>query len=123
MKDDKTLENLLDLDGIKMVIDEKLGLWVKFEASVTSLSIRSNGIRYSLSLHDQHGRRIIGFDNAHKIEYGAKRMVAPKRTFDHWHFNEHDEGRPYHYVNAGKLMEDFWLEVEKRLTLLKKDEK
>ena len=23
MKDDKTLENLLDLDGIKMVIDEK----------------------------------------------------------------------------------------------------
>ena len=123
MKDDTTLENLLDLDGIKMVIDEKLGLWVKFEASVTSLSIRSNGIRYSLSLHDQHGRRIIGFDNAHEIEYGAKRMVAPKRTFDHWHFNENDEGRPYHYVNAGKLMEDFWLEVEKRLTLLKEDEK
>ena len=50
-------------------------------------------------------------------------MVAPKRTFDHWHFNEHDEGRPYHYVNAGKLMEDFCLEVEKRLTLLKEDEK
>jgi len=123
MKDDTTLENLLDLDGIKMVIDEKLGLWVKFEASVTSLSIRSNGIRYSLSLHDQYGRRIIGFDNAHEIEYGAKRMVAPKRTFDHWHFNEHDEGRPYHYVNTGKLMEDFWLEVEKRLTLLKEDEK
>lgn len=123
MKDDTTLENLLDLDGIKMVIDEKLGLWVKFEASVTSLSIRSNGIRYSLSLHDQHGRRIIGFDNAHEIEYGAKRMVAPKRTFDHWHFNEHDEGRPYHYVNAGKLMEDFWSEVEKRLHLLKEDEK
>ena len=123
MKDDTTLVNLLDLDGIKMVIDKKLGLWVKFEASVTSLSIRSNGIRYSLSLHDQHGRRIIGFDNAHEIEDGAKRMVAPKRTFDHWHFNEHDEGRPYHYVNAGKLMEDFWLEVEKRLTLLKEDEK
>lgn len=123
MKDDTTLENLLDLDGIKMVIDEKLGLWVKFEASVTSLSIRSNGIRYSLSLHDQHGHRIIGFDNAHEIEYGAKRMVSPKRTFDHWHFNEHDEGRPYHYVNAGKLMEDFWSEVEKRLHLLKEDEK
>lgn len=43
MKDDTTLENLLDLDGIKMVIDEKLGLWVKFEASVTSLSISRMG--------------------------------------------------------------------------------
>ena len=40
MKDDKTLENLLDLDGIKMVIDEKLGLWLKFEVSITSLSVR-----------------------------------------------------------------------------------
>jgi hypothetical protein len=122
MKDDKTLENLLDLNGIKMVIDEKLGLWVKFEVSVTSWSIRPNGVRYSLSLHDRRGRRIIGFDNAHEIEYGAKRMVAPKRTFDHWHFNEQDEGRPYHYLNAGKLLEDFWVEVEKRLNLLKEDE-
>ena len=123
MKDDKTLENLLDLDGIKMVIDEKLGLWVKFEVSVTSLSVRPNGVRYSLSLHDQHGHRIIGFDNAHEIEYGPKRMVAPKRTFDHWHFNENDEGRPYDYVTAGRLMEDFWVEVEKRLTLLRGDKK
>lgn len=123
MKDDKTLENLLDLDGIKMVIDEKLGLWVKFEVSVTSLSVRSNGVRYSLSLHNKLGHRIIGFDNAHEIEYGAKRMVAPKRTFDHWHFDELDEGRPYAYVNAGKLMEDFWVEVEKRLALLKEDKK
>ena len=123
MQGDTTLKNLLDLDGIKMVIDDKLGLWVKFEVFETPVSIRANGIRYSLSLHDQYGRRIIGFDNAHEIEYGAKRMVAPKRTFDHWHFNARDEGRPYHYVNAGKLLEDFWFEVEKRLILLKEDEK
>ncbi|MCX7114372.1 MAG: hypothetical protein NTW08_00430 [Gammaproteobacteria bacterium] len=123
MKDDNTLENLLDLDGIKMVIDEKLGLWVKFEVSITSLSVRSNGIRYSLSLHDQYGRRIIGFDNAHEVEYGAKRLVSPKRIFDHWHVDEHDKGQPYHYVNAGKLVEDFWVGVEKRLTLLKENEK
>ncbi len=123
MKDDKTLENLLDLDDTKMVIDEKLGLWVKFEAFSTSVSIRSNGVRYSLSLHDKLGNRIMGFDNAHEIEYGSKRKVSPKRTFDHWHFDERDKGRPYDYVNAGKLMEDFWMEVEKRLVLLKESEK
>ena len=50
-------------------------------------------------------------------------MVAPKKTFDHWHFDAYDKGRPYHYVNAGRLMEDFWVEVEKRLALLKEDEK
>ena len=77
----------------------------------------------TLSLHDQHGRRIIGFDNAHEVEYGGKHMVSPKRRFDHWHVDEHDKGRPYHYVNAGRLVEDFWMEVEKRLTLLKEDEK
>lgn len=113
------LENLLDLDGTKLVIDEVLGLWVKFEAKKTALSVRKTGVRYSLSLHARCGRRIMGFDNAHLIEYGAKRKVAPKRTFDHWHYDEQDKGRPYQYVNAGQLMEDFWLEVEKRLLLLK----
>ena len=121
MNDDKTLENLLDLDGMKMVIDDKFGLWIKFDISTTSLSIRSNGVRYSLSLHDRYGQRILGFDNAHEIKYAAKRMVAPKRTFDHWHYDEHDEGRPYHYINAGKLLEDFWIEVDKRLSLLKEN--
>ena len=102
MEDDKTLKNLLDLDGIRMVIDEELGLWVKFDVSITSFSVRTNGIRYALSLHDQRGRRILGFDNAH---------------------DEHDEGRPYQYINAGQLVGDFWEEVEKRLNLLKGDEK
>lgn len=121
MDNDKTLENLLDLDGMKMVIDDKLGLWIKFEVSTTSISTRSSGVRYSLSLHDCSGQRILGFDNAHEIKYAAKRMVAPKRTFDHWHYDENDEGRPYHYINAGKLIEDFWIEVDKRINLLKEN--
>lgn len=121
MNDDKTLETLLDLDGMKMVIDDRLGLWIKFEASITSLSTRPSGVRYSLSFHGRYGQRILGFDNAHEIKYAAKRMVAPKRTFDHWHYDEHDEGRPYHYINAGKLIEDFWIEVDKRLILLKEN--
>ena len=115
------IENLLELNDVKYVIDDVDGLWVKFEASITPSSVRSNGVRYSLSLHDKHGNRILGFDNAHEIEYGAKRMVAPKRTFDHWHFDEQDKGRPYNYINAGRLIEDFWVEVEKRVNFLNED--
>jgi hypothetical protein len=61
----------------------------------------------------------MGFDNAHEIEHGSKRMVASKRSFDHWHYDEKDKGQPYHYKNAGKLLEDFWVEVEKRVNVLK----
>jgi len=114
MKDDKTLDFLLDLDGQIIVINADIGLWVKFEAKhAPATKNRPHGIRYSLSLHDRHNRRIMGFDNAHAIEYGGKVNVAPKRTHYHWHKNASDQGRPYEYSNAGKLVEDFWSEVEK----------
>lgn len=64
----------------------------------------------------------MGFDNSHEIEYGGKRGVAPKRTYDHWHFDVKDEGRPYEYSNAGNLLEDFWKEVDKRVLALKGEE-
>jgi hypothetical protein len=37
IKDDKTIENLLDLDGVRYVIDEQSGLWVKFEVKKLNL--------------------------------------------------------------------------------------
>ncbi len=64
-------------------------------------------------------KRILGFDNSHEIEFGGKRGVSPERTFDHWHYDENDQGRPYNYVNAGQLLEDFWKEVDRRLETLK----
>ena len=75
-----------------------------------------------MTLHNRSGQRIMGFDNAHEIEYGSKRMVAAKRTFDHWHYHEKDNGQPYFYQNAGKLLEDFWAQVEKKVNELKGDE-
>lgn len=114
---DHSLENLLDLNGERIVIDESLGLWVKFE--VIKTPNRQQGIKYSLTLHDKSKKRIMGFDNSHEIEYGAKRGVRPERTFDHWHYDENDQGRPYLYINAGQLLEDFWKEVEKRVEALK----
>jgi hypothetical protein len=121
---DKTLENLLELDGVKYVIDEHLGLWVKFEArKIEPSKERPHGIRYSLTLHDRFNARLMGFDNAHAIEHGGKVQVAPKRTYDHWHRDGSDNGRPYHYENAGKLMEDFWKEVEKIVKKLEETKK
>lgn len=116
MNQDESITNLLDLDGVRYVIDEKLGLWVKFEAKkVEPNTDRPHGIKYSFTLHDRTNKRIMGFDNAHVIEYGGKRNVAPKKTYDHWHRNGNDEGRPYEYVNGGKLLTDFWKEVEKKI--------
>src|SRR3990167_5034425 len=107
MKHDDALEYLLDLDGVRYVIDDQLGLWVKFEIKKVSKRNRKQGIRYSLSLHDRHNDRILGFDNAHEVEYGRKQNVAPFKTYDHWHSNEDDRGRPYHYCNAEQLLVDF----------------
>jgi hypothetical protein len=117
-QEDYSLENLLELNGERIVIDESLGLWVKFE--VIRTKSRAQGIKYSLTLHNNN-KRILGFDNSHEIEYGAKKGVSPKRTFDHMHYDENDRGRPYNYTTAGKLLEDFWKEVDKRIEALKEN--
>lgn len=115
------LDNLLELNNVRFVIDETLGLWVKFTAvRVNKTPERPHGIRYSLTLHDKKNKRLMGFDNSHAIEFGRKKMVAPKRFYDHWHRDSNDKGRPYLYENAGKLLEDFWSEVDKTIQNLTK---
>ena len=47
---DHTLENLLELNGERIIIDESLGLWVKFE--IIKTPSRQHGVKYSLTLHD-----------------------------------------------------------------------
>lgn len=111
--EDESLINLIQLDGDRFVIDERSGLWVKFEAKEVSKSTeRPHGVKYSLTLHDRSNRRIMGFDNAHPIEASSKKMKADIKTFYHWHRNENDSGRPYQYKNAGQLLEDFWRQVD-----------
>lgn len=111
MKDiDYGLKNLLDLNGDCIVIDEARGLWVKFEAKKTK--DRKHGVRYSLTLHNKQRERVLGFDNAHAIEYGAKRMVKPKRTYEHVHRYGQKEPEPYDFVDAATLLEDFWIAVD-----------
>lgn len=73
---DHTLENLLELNGERILIDESLGLWVKFE--VIKTQSRQQGIKYSLTLHDKSNNRILGFDNSHEIKYGHRKGLAQK---------------------------------------------
>lgn len=117
IQEDKTLDNLLDLNGVKFVVDEYLGLWVKFQArKIKQTHERPHGIKYSLTLHDSDNERIMGFYNAHAINNN-------NITYDHWRRNSSNEARHYQYENAGKLLEDFWSRVDRILEHLKKEEK
>jgi len=91
-----------------MVVDEKLGFWVKFVARQESRADEvPHGIRYSLTLHNRSGQRVLGFDNAHP--FGAQ------RARDHWHRSVDDSGRRYRFKSPEQLLADFWREVDRIL--------
>jgi hypothetical protein len=59
MTKDGALLTLLDLHG--SVIDQEGGFWLKIEAwEVAVTPAYPHGIRYSLTLHEPYGKRILG---------------------------------------------------------------
>ncbi len=121
MTDKKDLEALLDLDGF--IIEQVHGCWVKFEVRQVSKTVNiPHGLRYSLTLHNRHGERIMGFDNAHGIKIKNKSKHQSIKTYDHRHRHSNDEGILYEFVDAHQLIKDFWLEVDKMLTKLEEDQ-
>jgi hypothetical protein len=114
----KGIDTLLDLDGV--VIEQVDGYWTKFEVRRISQTTEEipHGIRYSLTLHDRHGERIMGFDNAHAVKSRKKGKHQGRRTYDHRHRHSKDEGIPYEFVDAHQLLKDFWSEVDKTLSVL-----
>lgn len=67
---------------------------------------KPHGMRYSLTLHDVDGTRLMGFDNAHG--------VGRETRFDH----EHRYGRvadpvPYAFTGADALLSDFFAATER----------
>ena len=115
MKDrDPSLDTLLFLDGESFMVDETLHYWVKFEVKKVSVSAeRPHGLKYSLTLHDERGARILGFDNAHAVQEGSGPGARTRIEYDHRHGKE--AVRFYYYQDAATLMADFWSEVEKIL--------
>ena len=101
------LDILLDLHGEISVISAD-GHWVKFVVyRVQESHDVPHGISYSLTLHNKSGDRLVGFDNAHSIRAG--------KAHDHKHIGTDAKGRKYVFQSAGKLLQDFWAEVDKML--------
>jgi hypothetical protein len=65
---------------------------------------------YSLTLHDGHGERLLGFDNAHPIREGTGPGARTRIEYDHKHKGK--RVRFYDYKDAMSLLADFWKEVE-----------
>ena len=111
------LSYLLDLHDEVQVQNEQ-GYWIKFEVyRVDKTHYRPHGIKYSLTLHDPGGIRIMGFDNAHAVRpVGSHfRHVGIRYPYDHLHRHAHDEGVPYEFDTATKLLKDFFEEVDRVL--------
>ncbi|MBV8410639.1 MAG: hypothetical protein JOY64_23635 [Alphaproteobacteria bacterium] len=111
---DPTLAYLLELDGEEIVYDG--GYVARFRAKrVKPTPEKPHGISYSLTFHGPDGRRLMGYDNAHSVPHRGGRFVRGQMAFDHWHRDETDEGRAYRFKDAGKLIGDFFDEIERIL--------
>ncbi len=108
---DPSLDTLLYLDGETFLVDSSGMCWVKFEVKRCAMTVeRPHGLRYSLTLHDETGARLVGFDNAHPIREGSGPGARTRIEYDHKHRGP--QARFYVYEDAAKLLADFWAEVE-----------
>lgn len=109
MRRDRSLDTLLQLDGETFVVERLF--WVRFEVKQVPVSAeKPHGLDYSLTLHDDRGRRLLGFDNAHAVKEGSGPGARTRIVFDHRHKGE--RVRFYDYKDAATLLADFWSEVE-----------
>ena len=111
---DHALEYLLDFDGRQHWFEQ--GYYLKFRIKrVLPHPQRPQGLRYSFSLHDESGKRLVGFDNAHPVKVRSGALTIRPIEADHWHRTSTDKGRPYKYEGAEKLLDDFFKEVRRVL--------
>lgn len=120
MREIQGIATLLDLHN--QIIDQGGGYWIKIEAWTVDSSIDiPHGIRYSLTLHEPYGKRIIGYDNAHAVKPPKKFKYAGRRLpYDHQHRHVSDKGIPYEFKDAYQLLSDFFLEVDRVLEEVRK---
>lgn len=121
MQDNQGRAYLLDLDG--QIFIEPTGHWWKINAhKVTPDVRRPHGLSYSLTLHDNSGARIIGYDNAHPVKpTRQRRYAARKTTWDHKHL--HKQVIDYAFENPSQLLADFLQDVNRVVNEALNDEK
>lgn len=120
MPRDAALDTLLDLDG--SILNQGGGYWIKLEASRVEVSaVVPHGIKYSLTLHDPSGQRIYGYDNAHVVKPAGRFKYAGRvLAADHRHRDASDPGEPYEFTSAQQLLEDFFRDVDRVLSGVRK---
>ena len=103
---DPSLDTLLELDGQVLVVDPAGNYWVRFTVTrVTVTPDKPHGLDYSLTLHRPDGKRLVGYDNAHRV--GRQQRGEPQ---DHRHRLR--TVKPYEYRDATGLLADFWATVD-----------
>ncbi|MCG2586272.1 DUF6516 family protein [Massilia sp. TS11] len=115
MRTDPAIATLLDLHG--SILDQGGGYWIKIEAwqVIPSVAV-PHGIRYSLTLHEPYGKRILGYDNAHAVKPPKKFKFAGRiLAYDHKHRSASDQGMPYAFKDAQQLIKDFFADVDRVL--------
>ncbi len=102
---DEPMQRLLEYDRRRYWLVN--GWSIRFRAAITQSSeVRPHGIKYSFTLHDVDGTRLLGYDNAH----GVGRALA----YDHRHrFRRTRESVPYEFRSADELICDFFAAVER----------
>lgn len=104
---DSSLDNLTELNGVRFFVDDADKFTVKcLFVRVLVTEERPHGLSYSLTLHDENGDRLVGFDNAHPIR--TKRGPAGKDVKTHDHKHRLKTVRAYDYKDAHTLLADFW---------------
>lgn len=118
-KQDRSLDALLELNGVTFFIDDEGQFMVRFRVTqVDQTPEKPHGLDYSLTLHDNKGQRLIGFDNAHSVRPTRGPGGKGRKRHDHKHKGK--AVRPYIYKDAATLLKDFWAEVD---TLIEKQRK
>jgi hypothetical protein len=115
MREDLGITTLIDLHD--QILDQGDGYWIKIEAWVVPVSKDiPHGVRYTLTLHEPYGKRILGYDNAHAVKPPKKFKYAGTRLpYDHKHRHVSDKGVPYEFKDAHQLLSDFFVEVDRVL--------
>lgn len=102
---DDAIHRLLSYDRHRYEMDN--GWSIRFRVRIAPLTTgRPHGIKYSLTLHDAQGRRLLGFDNAHGIPRAS--------AYDHQHgFRSAGAPHTYEYRSGDELIADFFDAVER----------
>jgi hypothetical protein len=111
---DPGLDDLLALDGVSFFVDAEGKYIVRFVVKeVETSKERPHGVSYSLTLHDEGGDCLVGFDNAHQVAKRGGPSGRQRSAYDHRH--RFRTIRPYDYRDAAGLLVDFWDQVDRVL--------